>query len=135
MGFDVPDNTDKFHRVSYSSIRIIAEIDKLVPPITELSLEYMKQLLYTKYSHWKYEEEVRALTTLEEQDPETGLYFSNFSEELLLKEVIVGACSKLSKESLQNTLGDLNSTVTINKARLAFKTFKVVSQRNKKLWL
>jgi Protein of unknown function (DUF2971) len=134
LGFDVPENTDKLHGISYSRMRVIAEIDKLVPPISESNLTYMKQLLYTKYSHWKYENEVRAFTTLEEKDPKTGFYFANFSEELLLKEVIVGACSNTSRETLNQALGNIASEVNIIKARLAFKTFKVVRQKDKKLW-
>ena len=132
LGFDLPD--DKVESISYSGKRLLAQIDSFVSPSNVDSLNLMKKLLFTKYEHWKYEEEVRGFVTLEEQDIETKLYFSEFSEELKLREVIVGACSNISQQTLTESLGDLSSTVSVSKARLAFKTFRVVRQRNITLW-
>lgn len=48
--------------------------------------------------------------------------------------VVVGALSSATRETLRNALGDLASTVETFKARLAFKTFRVVRQRKAELW-
>jgi hypothetical protein len=133
LGFDLPDGQNQVHRISYSRQRLIAELDKLAPSSVEAAIE-MKKLLFTKYAHWRYEDEVRGFVTLEEQDSATQLYFVKFSEELKLKEVIVGACSTISRNTLHKALGDLSSSVSAIKARLAFKTFRVVRQRNSRLW-
>ena len=137
LGFDVPDNTDVFRRVSYTSKRIIPEIDKLqwVADAPDSAFNYIQQFLFTKFSHWKYEQEVRGYTALEEQDPKSGLFFANFSDELKLREIIVGARSNISRETINEALGNMTTEVRIIKACLALQTFKVVGQRNKKLWL
>lgn len=131
LGFDLPD--DKVDSISYSRKRLVAQIDSFISPPDEDSLNLMKKLLFTKYEHWKYEE-VRGFVTLEEQDIETKLYFAEFSNELKLCEVIVGACSNISRQILAEALGDLSQSVSVSKARLAFKTFQVVPQRNSTLW-
>jgi hypothetical protein len=66
--------------------------------------------------------------------PETNLYFSEFADRLRLTTVIAGALSSVTRETLRNALGDLASTVERFKARLGFKTFRVVRQRKAKLW-
>ena len=131
LGFDLPD--DKVKRISYSRKRLLAEVDKFISP-NQMSVQEMQKFLFTKYAHWKYEDEVRGFLMLEEQDPITRLYYSDFSAELNLKEVMVGACSGISRQTIQLALGDLSSSVRIKKARLAFKTFRVIEQRNKHLW-
>lgn len=72
--------------------------------------------------------------TLEDKDPENGLYFAEFNENRRLTTVIVGAQSRIARAELYDVLGDLAHTVETFKARLAFKTFRVVRQRNTKLW-
>ena len=137
LGFDVPDDTDIFRRVSYTSKRIISEIDKLqwAADAPDPAFNYIKQLLFTKFSHWKYEQEVRGYKTLEEKDPISRLFFANFSDELKLREIIVGAYSSISRETVNEALGSMTTEVRIIKACLALQTFKVVGQRNKRLWL
>lgn len=93
------------------------------------------KVFFTKYAHWKYENEVRCFVTLEERDPEKNLYFVDFSDELKLKEVIVGANSPITKIDIQKALGGQLSFVTVFKVRLAFNTFRVVRQKNETLWV
>ncbi|MFL6553709.1 MAG: DUF2971 domain-containing protein [Chthoniobacterales bacterium] len=131
LGFDVSD--ESVGSVTYSSKRIAARIEqlrapRLLDPNTAISL------LFTKFSHWSYEDEVRGLVTLEDRDPATGLYFAEFSDRLRLREVIVGAASRLTRADIRSALGDLASTVTAWKARLAFSSFRIVRQRNERLW-
>ena len=90
--------------------------------------------MFTKYAHWKYEDEVRCFVTLEKADPKTNLYFAEFSEHLNLTQVIVGANASVSRDALGKALGGHGSSVEVFKARLAFKSFRVVRQKNERLW-
>jgi hypothetical protein len=131
LGFDVPD--EKVGLVSYSGKRVAVEIDKLTAPKL-LDERTATSLFLTKYSHWRYENEVRAFVTLEHRDPKTNLYFAEFSDRLKLMEVIVGATSTITRATIQDALGTLASTIPAMKARLAFKSFRVVRQHNERLW-
>lgn len=131
LGFDVADVS--VGPVSYSGRRLAVELENLKTP-RDLSKDYVRKILFTKYSHWKYENEYRGFVTLEEADEVTGLYFSEFSERLILRQVIVGAESTISRECLSEALGEDQQSVEQIKARLAFKSFSVIRQRNRKLW-
>lgn len=131
LGFDIPD--EHLGEVNYSRKRLIAETETFRDP-RQFDVETARRFLFTKYSHWRYESEVRSFVTLEDKDPERNLYFVPFSEKLRLAEVIVGAESDITRATLDAALGDLAKQVTRIKARLAFKTFRVVRQRSDKLW-
>ncbi|MBG58195.1 MAG: hypothetical protein CMK46_07915 [Porticoccus sp.] len=131
LGFDVAD--ESVAPVSYSGRRLAVELESLKTP-RDLSGEYVRKILFTKYAHWKYENEYRGFVTLEEVDETTGLCFAEFSERLILRQVIVGAESTVSREYLSEALGEDQQNVELVKARLAFKSFSVVRQKNSKLW-
>ena len=131
LGFDVPG--EKLGSVSYSRKRLVVETEQLLA-FRQLDPEIVTKFLFTKYAHWKYENEVRGFVTLEEIDPEKNMYFADFSDNLRLVRVIVGAESTLTRAEIHDALGDLASRVETFKTRLAFKTFRVVRQRNSKLW-
>ena len=131
LGFDVPD--ELLGIVSYSRKRLVADIERLTNPAS-VNLKWAQRFLFTKYEHWKYENEVRSFVTLAEKDPETGLYFAEFSDRLKLRTVIVGAMSSLSRADVEAALGSNAEETEAFKARLAFKTFKVVKQNDENLW-
>ncbi len=54
----------------------------------QILFSFMEKILSTKFVHWKYEEEYRIWTPLEEEI--NGLYYVNFSDQLKLKRIIVG---------------------------------------------
>ncbi len=119
LGFDI--NPDKLKTVRYVAERpILKEVNEL----------FVDHLLYTKYLDWKYEQEVRVFTSLEETDAATGLYFSPFSDDCVLKEVIVGPLSGVTKSDLREVLGAGFDQVELTKGRLAFNSFNIV--RNKR---
>lgn len=93
----------------------------------------MLKILTTKFSHWRYEDEVRLFVRLEVPDP-CGLYFKPFDADLRLREVIVGAASTQSRRDISDAVGAHVSDVTVRKPRLAFRTFRVVEQRRAALW-
>lgn len=131
LGFDVP--ARMLMPVTYSEHRLNLNLVALAGngPAAEAEV---RKMLTTKYSHWQYENEMRLFVQLSEIDPETGLYFAEFSEHLALKSVTVGHTSTISRSELRQALGDLASEALIFKARLAFGSFDVVRQRNEKLW-
>jgi hypothetical protein len=137
LGFEIPEATPEsdglIKEVTYSRKRLVADLEKLSNP-NNLSKADAQRFLFTKYAHWRYEKEYRSFATLENKDPKTGLYFANFSDQLKLKRVIVGARSTLSRSDINLALGELASGVETIKARLAFQTFSVVQQKNENLW-
>ncbi|BAN34732.1 hypothetical protein SCD_n00891 [Sulfuricella denitrificans skB26] len=129
--FNVPD--DSIHPVTYSGLRSREDARELLERGTTDEATIIK-LLSTKYAHWHYEQEMRAFSELEERDAETQLFFAGFSDKLQLTEVIVGAESAISRADVEIALGSLASSVLIRKARLAFKSFRVTTQNNDRLW-
>jgi len=131
MGFDLPD--ELLTPIIYSSMRVDPDVSVLMSKNNSAE-SLMKIGLTTKYRHWQYEKEMRVFVDLNERDPSTGLFFVPFSDELCLKEVIVGANSNITRAEINSALGPSASNVKILKARLAFKSFRVVRQRVEKLW-
>lgn len=131
LGFDV--SKEKCKKVKYRAER---------PTLSELGYETlgdldeagMLDLLYTKFDGWEYESEYRLFCRLEHRDPVSDFYFSSFSEELKLAQVIVGERSSVTRDRLADVLGDRASTVTSFKARAGFKRFEVVRNKSKKAW-
>ncbi len=133
LGFDVPDGVPV--PVVYRSKRLkpdpqaIKEMEAEGPAAREMMLK----LVTTKFSHWRYEDEHRMFVRLEERDAR-GLYFYDFSDNLVLREVIVGSSSTISRVELNRALGHWATEIAIFKARLAFQSFRVVRQRRDALW-
>jgi hypothetical protein len=123
LGFDLP--LEHLSKVKYQKTR---------NKIGNLDEEFMSKILTTKFSHWRYENEYRCFIQLDDDEADsTGNYFLNFSDQLQLKEVIVGANCKLTRQSVVKTIEKMQG-VKIFKARPAFKTFNVVRNRNAELW-
>ena len=92
----------------------------------------MKILLFTKFSHWRYEQEYRVFVNLDEDID--GLYYMDFSDRLALKVVIVGDQSSVTRAEVSSALGDLETDVEAFKARASFKAFDVVKNEDKTMW-
>ena len=122
MGFDVP--REFFKKVRY--------VERQPAPPETPDLKFMKQLLFTKFAHWHYEQEYRAFVSLD--DHEAGLYFMNFSEKLRLCRVIVGDQSTISRADVAGALADMSKDVEVFKARAAFRSFEIVRQGDKSMW-
>jgi hypothetical protein len=117
LGFDV--NEQILKQVSYVKDR---------PVLEEINIETAHRLLFTKYEDWHYEQEARIYTTLRDRDPETCLYFADFGEQLVLSEVIAGPLCAVTKQELCDATGSATE-VKFMKARLAFNTFRVVTDQ------
>jgi len=116
LGFDVDDRGLK--PVTYSVDRPNLKL----PP----TLESINELLFTKFQGWSYEEELRNWFRLDEK--EDGHYFYPFDQMVRLREVIAGALCNLNRTEIDDALQG-QSAVAVFKARLAFKTFRVVKNR------
>lgn len=117
LGFDI--SGEVLNAVSYIAQR---------PVLKQISIEVASSLLFTKYADWHYEQEARIFTTLDHRDPQSGLYFADFNDRLVLREVIVGPLSRVSNRDLDNALRNL-AGVTLTKGRLAFNSFQVVTDQ------
>lgn len=114
LGFDVDYRGLK-------AVNYVAERSNLKIPLTKESTD---ELLFTKYRDWQYEEELRNWFQLDKR--EDGHYFYPFDGFVQLREVIAGPLCTESKDRIKEALGDYPEGVSIIKARLAFKTFRVV---------
>lgn len=119
LGFDVADDFA-------DSVRYVKSRTPLSLP---LSRESMKQLLFTKFSGWSYEEEWRVWARLEERDHHSNHYFYDFEEQMTLREVIAGPLCAETKAIISEAAARYPD-VELIKARLAVKSFSVV--RNKR---
>lgn len=131
LGFEIPDA--HIGPVAYATKRFRLQADPLNSSGAP-DQESVRKLMFTKYSHWKYESELRMFAPLEQQDPDTQLYFAPFSHELRLVSVIIGALCTLSRDEVTTALGEMAPEVELIKTRLAFQSFRVVPQRNARLW-
>jgi hypothetical protein len=116
LGFNI--DSQCIRDVSY-----ITERPRLPIPPTE---EDAKQLLYSKYYDWKYEEECRSWIRFDERDPSTGFYFYPFDEMVRLSEVVAGPLCDIPKAKIDAALRGYTDKINVIKARLANKTFRVV---------
>ncbi len=123
LGFEVPS----------SFINEIDYVDQRFNKPDILDEAFMKKLLLTKFNHWKYEQEYRAYLGL--TDETNGLYFADFSENLSLKRIIVGAQSEITRAEISQALGSLSKNVEVFKARAGFKSFEVERNENESMWI
>jgi hypothetical protein len=135
LGFDV--DAAAANKVRYVANRIPANL-KAMRKDGPAARRHMLDLLTLKFDHWSYEQEHRVFVPLENRPKNrSGLCFMKFSgadSPLVLKEIIVGAASEVSPEEVNAALGRRAGSVSAFKARLAFRTFEVVAQRNRDLW-
>jgi hypothetical protein len=126
LGFEVPDQF--LEEVRY----VFERVDfRRGAPWHAVVDDRVKQFLLTKYDHWSYEQEVRMFGELKATD-NSGLFFQPFSENMVLKEIIVGFASTITRRDVDLALGDLIGTVTSFKVRPAFQEFKMVRNKSVK---
>lgn len=100
----------------------------------KLSQAFINALIFTKYSHWSYENEYRYFLSLNEEIDGlyhfNGLIFYEFSDNLQLKEVIVGSHSHVTRAIVDKSLGDMASSVQIFKVREDYREYAMVRDEN-----
>lgn len=131
LGFDVQD--DIVQEVEYVTERVectLAEIQESSDK--EMHENLIHVMMTTKYIDWRYEQEVRVFSILKNED--NGLFFQNFDQDVLLREVIVGARSDVSRADIAQALGVHAQGIDVCKARLGFNRFEVVENQDGSLW-
>ncbi len=91
----------------------------------ETKFQMAEKMIYTKFSNWEYEREIRTFTDLEEG-------FFNFCDELQLVEVFVGAECRITEKTVNRALGSLANDVSVKKVRAAYATFQMVEDMESK---
>jgi len=122
LGFDVPGHL--LFKVKYVRDRL--------PINGGIDEKRMLEFLTTKFIHWAYEQEYRLFISLE--DDEDGLYYADFSDNLKLRQIIVGCQSDVTRAELDAVIKGINSDIEIFKTRPAFRSFKIVRNKNDELW-
>ena len=131
LGFDVPEK-------AYYAVEYIDQRPRLadfgLENLAGISSEEMKRLIKMKAAGWKHEKEYRAYIALREGEEINGQthYFMPFSEELRLREVIVGLRYQGSRAEIVEAVADAG--VDTFMARGAFKDFRVVRQLQDSMW-
>ena len=124
LGFDV--RSDKYVDVRYASERLFPKINS-ENFFKHIGEDQMVEIFATKFIHWSYEEEVRLLITFG-TEPENGeICFYPYSDELRLREVIIGPRSVINVEDIREVVCE--DRVDVFQSRLGFKRFEVVRQK------
>lgn len=122
LGFDVA-RTDKAY------LKNVEYVKERFPFPDKPNQEFAEQLLFTKFTDWKYEEEVRGYASRDVA--ENGNYFSNFDENhLTLREVIVGHRCCTERGSILELLSSYSPPVSVIKARPSNDSFLMVEDEN-----
>lgn len=129
LGFDVPDPLLERVRYLKSPPRLNWEA---IQNGGEPGEAQMLQWTRSKYEHWAYEGEMRRFVALEDADA-NGYYFKDFDPTLVLREILVGPISEITRLDLKSVIGNLDG-VECCKTRLAFRGYKVVQQKDPTLW-
>jgi len=122
LGFDIADGDAK--AIDYDAERFDFDVEGAVG--SPAAFDLTQRLLYTKFKDWAYEEEVRVYMSLDPATEQNGLYFADFGASLSLREVVLGHRCTLPIDSVRKLISQVDSAVSIIKARLAFKSFSVV---------
>lgn len=125
LGFDVSDEILK--EVKYTDKRKRVQIGKSLSDHKITSM-ILKEATEYKFKDWKYESEYRGLVPLQDMES-NGLYFVEYSQDIILREIFIGAKNNLKPADFKEYLNEYDSKVKVIKTRLAFKSFNVV--RNK----
>ena len=126
LGFDLPDNAAI--EVNYAESRPLLPWDELSQDDSPIE-EYFNKLIRTKFTSWNYEEEVRFSYILDTLDLENGLYFNNFDNNLILKEVVAG-CKSKPNEELKSLLSVFKN-ITLIKSKIDLKKYQIVQEFKK----
>jgi hypothetical protein len=117
LGFDIPNEVGKLVRYEPA----------LLPFPESPNQADMETMLWTKYSNWQYEHEIRIWAALD--DEEDGVFYKDFGDDLRLMEVIAGARCSVPERSFARALVPSASHVKTIKARAGFGKFEMVEDQ------
>jgi hypothetical protein len=122
LGFDVPTNL-------LVGVRYIQGLEKLkaggrMTPQAEMDA-FLHKLRFTKFDGWRYEDEVRQFFKLADLTCESNLHFVPFSNDLVLKEVVLGPRCEVPIEAVGRLVAGFPNKVHVVRARIAYTKFAV----------
>lgn len=123
LGFDVSRAIAR--RVTYASNRLTWPRGFGGTP-ENITKSEVRQLLFTKGRDWRYEKEARVFARLNDRDRRTGLFFARFSEQLVLREAILGARCRTTVQHARTLVRGPRPGVAVRRARLATDEFRIV---------
>jgi len=123
LGFDL--NRDTVQTVEYEDKRLRAALPDDMDPDT-IPMAIRDRLCRTKSRDWRYEEELRVFVDLTKAKTEGGLHFWPFDENMRLAEVILGPRCGEKLSTVATLVAKTNPNAVVFKARLAFRSFRVV---------
>ena len=91
--------------------------------VEENDTEAMRKLLSTKHTHWRYEDEIRLFAELTHKCKDNKYYY-DFSEDVVLKEVIIGCRSQTTREEITQKYG--SEDINIFKVKASYSDFTMV---------
>ncbi|GHB61538.1 hypothetical protein GCM10008107_08000 [Psychrosphaera saromensis] len=109
LGFDIPD--ELLFEIDYVKKRTAGSEFK-----NSLALQgrdYIQYMLSKKHEHWRYEEEVRTIIPFSEKVMDDRLIFTSFSDELSVREVILGVRCKSSMKDIKRYIRKLNCDISV----------------------
>lgn len=124
LGFDV--HEDYIGYVQYIKSRLLRPIN----PAFSNSIEFIDEMLYHKAQEWRYERELRGIVLLD--GPRLPMYHIPFGTTIQLREVVIGAKCVFSPRDLAQFILPQETSISISKARAAFKTFEMVENKRYK---
>jgi hypothetical protein len=125
LGFEV--SSKNLMDVIYTGTRLPPE--SVNEALGDENEEFRRKLFSMKYTDWAYEDEVRILTNLRDSHKESDKYFLPFSPELTLREIIAGPLCSITESKFNEATEHYSKKVELIKARLAFRSFRVVKNR------
>lgn len=126
LGFDVPSR----HLRPVRYVKGMRRINVISPKTTQQTIDrFLERLKRTKFHDLKYEDEVRYFVDLKQLTPYSGIYFLEFSPDLLLREVILGSRCDLPINAIKKLTGKFSQTVNVIRSKIAFREFSVVKNR------
>lgn len=127
LGFDISE--DVLFSVIYKKRRFKIQFDDATKSIVGGD-STVNKLLCTKFSDWKYENEIRYFTNLKNLKSEGEYHFLDFSPQIVLREVIVGLNCDLSLACIHDLVHEKSNSVKVKKAGLALRDFRIIENLN-----
>lgn len=138
LGFDLPIYRDAEtvlgDKIDY--VDELIEMDERVLTDTEYNQNMQDIAKRTKSIHWEYEQEWRYWVSLDDTEKQKKLdnpstiFFADFDNKLVLREVILGARSECSTKNIRDLLKPSDDVEFIT-ARPSFRSFAMVPQNLK----
>ena len=110
IGFDIPD--ELLIKVEYIEDR--GSVGDYLNALDLDKEQFLRHMLSRKYLHWSYEQEHRKLISFPERRVDYELIFEPFSDEMIVKEVLIGCRCDASKKDVRRVL-DRTNNIAIHK--------------------